>query len=165
LTDWSEQTILSNQTNNSGCTMSLLKSVIVAVGLLALVIPFNVTNAQLTIHSSDGTKVIGEATPPISSDSKTKGETWTRVYSPGEQEREHHQTVEQERLEQQKAAAEKEEERRVRENETKTPIIVINTPPPVVVVPWPIVNPTPPVPRPPAPRPPVPRPPMTGRPS
>jgi hypothetical protein len=140
------------------------KLVIIAIGLFALIIPFNVTSAQFTIYSSDGTKLIEGAAPP-DSDGKTKGETWTRSYSPGELEREHRQAVEQERFEQQKAVAEREEERKVRENEAKTPIIVINTPPPVVVVPWPIVSPGSPVPRPPVPRPPVVRPPVTGRPS
>jgi hypothetical protein len=165
LTDRFGQRILSNQTSHAGCTMSFTKLVIGAIGLSALVIPFNATNAQFAIHSSDGTKVIGEVAPPDSPDSKTKGETWTRTYAPGEQEREHRQAVEQERLEQQKAVAEREEERRLKENEAKTPIIVIDTPPPVVVFPWPIVSPRPPVPRPPVPRPPVGRPPVTGRPS
>lgn len=64
--------------------MSLPKYKIIGIGLLSLIIPLSVTNAQIKIYSSEGTRVI-ESTPRDSS-SEAKGETWTRIFAPGEQE-------------------------------------------------------------------------------
>ena len=90
--------------------MSLLRSILVGIGLLSLNIPFNVCNAQFKITSSEGTKVIGKTNPSASSNSETK-ENWTRTYAPGEQEREYQETVEKEKKERQTAVERKANEK------------------------------------------------------
>jgi hypothetical protein len=133
--------------------MTVVRADMIAIGLWVLLIPFSVADAQFTIHSSEGVTVVGKPTPSDSSGHAAKGETWIRVYAPGEQEREQRQAVEQQRSEQQqKAAPQKKEESSVGEKETQKTIIV-NTQQPVVTVPAPVVGPRPPIRRPPIARP------------
>ena len=87
--------------------MSLSKLIIIGIGFLFLVIPFNVTNAgQIIIQSSQGTEVI--TTPDRPDTSSSKGETWNRVYAPGQMEREYKQAEAKERFERKQQAAEEE---------------------------------------------------------
>jgi hypothetical protein len=72
--------------------MSLPKSIFVVIGLLFLVMPLNLNAGQWTIHSSEGTQVVGTPDEPSdSSSSKDKGDNWGRIYAPGERERENQQ--------------------------------------------------------------------------
>ena len=82
--------------------MPLSKFIIIVINLSFLVIPLNVINAQLKIYSSEGIEVIGDPKAFESS----KGENWTRVYAPGEQEKEYREAVKRERVEQQQKARE-----------------------------------------------------------
>ncbi|OPY76126.1 MAG: hypothetical protein A4E65_03259 [Syntrophorhabdus sp. PtaU1.Bin153] len=92
---------------------SLIRPILVVVGLLPLLIPFNVSNAQIEIISSEGTKVIGEANLSGFSNKEPKT-NWTRVYAPGEREREYRQAVEMGTREQQMAAERKASEKNQR---------------------------------------------------
>jgi hypothetical protein len=98
---------------------SIWKVILVGIGLLALFAPFNITSAQFKIYSSEGAKEIGGTALSDSSSSETKQETWTRVYAPGEQQREHQQALEQQRREQQQKAAADENYRKEEELKLK----------------------------------------------
>ena len=87
--------------------MSSLRVFLIAIVLLFLFIPFDNVNAQLKITSSEGVKVIGDPEAFEKSGGETKGDTWTRTYTPGEQERENQQSLEGKMKEQPMAAEKK----------------------------------------------------------
>jgi signal transduction histidine kinase len=97
--------------------MSLLKTFFTGINVFFLVIPFSVTSvtAQFKIHSSEGTRAIGGLEASEKSSSETKGETWTRTYAPGEQERLYREAEQKEKWEAQEKAKEEAEARRAYE--------------------------------------------------
>lgn len=109
--------------------MSLPKFLFVGIVLLFLIIPLNLKAGQFTIYSSDGVRVVGSPDEPSdSSNSKSERDTWTRVYAPGERERENQRALEQKIREAKQEAAErraneeyqlKNKELEVREKELK----------------------------------------------
>jgi hypothetical protein len=88
--------------------MSFLKftPILVGIGLFTLVVPFNIGHSQITIYSSEGTKVIGEREAESgTAGTQTKAEGWHLVYEPGERQAENRQRQPEDVLEQQKKIA------------------------------------------------------------
>jgi len=75
--------------------VSLLNPILAGIVLSFLIIPFNGTNAQIRVHSSEGAMVIGGTSEDFEkAGSKQRKRDWHRVYTLGEQDREHLELVE-----------------------------------------------------------------------